>query len=110
MELIHASPGMPPVRLQLLASVEDHETVKVSPATTVAGLKEIIAVGGAGGVTVSVRGVEVTGAGFSGLQVTVMENLPDCSGVRVAPPCGDVARPNGSLGEASKPVETEGLQ
>jgi len=53
-------PGMPPVSRQEAALVDDHEIRKVSPATTVAGLKDMLTVGGGAGSTVNVSGVDVT--------------------------------------------------
>jgi hypothetical protein len=50
--------------------VDDQDAVKLCPATTVPGLKEIVAVGGGGGSTVSVTGTEVTlGLRAAGIQV-----------------------------------------
>jgi len=85
--------------LQFSASVDDHATVKFSPASTVLGLKEMLTVGGAGGATIRVMGLDVTLVLLSvgTLHVTDMTYVPDWNGAIVSVPCGSGREPNGPL-------------
>jgi len=90
---------MPPVWVQLRALVEVHATVKLCPARTELGVKEIAAVGAGAGLTVNVIGADVTLRPFSAstVQVTVMTYVPDCGGAAVSVPWGSGVVPNGVL-------------
>ena len=94
----HCPPGTPPVCEQPDALVDDQDTVKLCPATTpLAGLNEIVAVGGGAGSTVRITGADVTlGLRAAGLQVIDSWYEPEWAGPSVSVPCGRGSESKGS--------------